>query len=89
MTMSNLEREGFILLMLLHHSLSPREVKTRTQERNLEAGTVREERCLMACSCDLLSLLLLYFRTMCLARGSIDHHGLGPPTLIIRQEDAL
>lgn len=68
--------------------MSLREVKARTQERNLEAGTVREECCLMACSCDLLSLLLLYFRTICLVRGSIDLHGLGPPTLIIHQEDA-
>jgi hypothetical protein len=50
---SKLERKGFIRLILPHLISSPKEFRTGTQGRNLEAGAdaeAMEGRCSLACS---------------------------------------
>jgi hypothetical protein len=83
MTKSNLGKEVrvyFILPFQVTESL--REVRARTQSRNLEARTeadTMEERCSLACSPCLAQFALL-LSSGPLAQGQHSHSELGPPT---------
>lgn len=86
MIINNLRKKGFLFsLQLSGHTPSPREVKTGTQGRNLEAGSdaeSMEECCPLDCS-PWLTQPASYTIQDHLSKGGTTHNMLGPPTVLL------